>query len=130
MMKMRNGSERKITIPDYWKVTFGPTIPFERKAGAHHGSETWALRLYNGDKLKAIFTDVINFRDMSIEIREKRIQTKRHFVERAAQFGGKSATMEARVETWCDPDEPDEANTADQNFLQISKFEQDGDIEF
>lgn len=115
-MRLKNGSERRITVPTDWKVTFGPTVPFERKAASYNDG-TWALRFYEKDKLRAIFCDVRDFRDTSIEVLEKRIQSKRQVVEKAAKYGGRSAVVEAKIETWVNPDEPEEQNEKDEQFL-------------
>lgn len=119
-MRLRGGGERKVTVPTSWKVTFGPTIPFTKHGRMESGiSEAWAVRFYDGERLRGIFTDVQSFRDIGIQVLEKRIRSKRQIVEKAAKYGGRSAVVEAKIETWVDPDEPDEANEADQEFLQL-----------
>ncbi len=116
-MRCRKGGERRVTVPAPWKVTFGPTIPY--KKGHDPESGVWSVRMYDGDKLRAIFTDVESFRDTSIQVLEKRVRSKRQVVEKAAKHGGRSAVVEATIETWVDPDAPDEANEDDQEFLQL-----------
>lgn len=66
--------EYKITIPAEAKLTFGPAIPYagkDRGYGAHVSE--YALRIYIGTKenLVAVFTGVIEFRDLNMEISKK-----------------------------------------------------------
>lgn len=129
LLETKNGGQRRLTVPSSWKVTFGPTVPFERKgAGGYRGDEgTWALRLYEkGDKLRAIFTDVKSFRDMDIQVQEKRITTKRQTVEKADRHGGKNVVAEARIEEWVDPDSPesDDSKTPEE-YLRLEHREND-----
>lgn len=130
ILESLKGQQRKVTVPATWKVTFGPTVPYERKS--HGGNEQWALRFYESkDKLRAIFTDVRSFRDASIDILERRVQTKRQVMEKASQKGGRSVVAEARVEEWIDPDDPDSSVVPD-DYLRISHDEEEegGGAEF
>lgn len=115
-MQIKGGGERRVTVPTGWKVTFGPTTPYDKKIG-HGGDGSWAVRLYEGDKLRGIFTDVRNFQDMSIQIQEKRIRSKRQVVQRGTKHGLRDTIVEAKMETWVNPYEPDEANSEDEQFL-------------
>lgn len=104
-----DGTERKITVPEDWKVTFGPatkgfnTTP--RTGGAPY-KVPMALRFYESDtKQRAIFTDVVSFRDSSIKIEEKKvkIQEKDGFVE--CEGVKKRTTFQAKTTEWVNPDE-------------------------
>lgn len=56
-----DGDKKQITVPKSWKVTFGPVVP---------GSRHPTLRFYESkEKQRAAFTDVKNFRDMSMDIK-------------------------------------------------------------
>ena len=102
-----DGTERKITVPSSWKVTFGPA-----SRGAHKSSSgsnfkvPLALRFYeNETRQRAIFTDVVSFRDLSIktQVKKRSTQEKHGFME---CDGKKKATVfQATVEEWIDPDE-------------------------
>lgn len=124
-LKLKGGGERRVTIPTAYRLTFGPTVPYVKHGNGSHGDGTWALRLYDGERLKSIFTDVVSFRDMDIKVLEKHTRSKRQVVEKAAKFGGRTAVVEATVETWVDPDEPDEANEEDQRFLLADFTDED-----
>jgi len=133
LLELKNGGQRKLTVPAGWKVTFGPTVPFERKGSAgYRGDEgTWALRLYEkGDRLRAIFTDVRSFRDLSISVEEKRIRTKRQTIEKASSKGGKAVVAEAKIEEWVNPDDPDASSGVVDDFLRLDYKHDEGDIEF
>jgi len=105
-----NNLRKRITVPADWKVTFGP---------AAKGANTYidnrsrqykmplALRFYESDtKQRAIFTDVVDFRDSSIKIEEEkvRVHEKEGFME--CEGVKKSTVFRASTKEWVDPDEP------------------------
>lgn len=105
IVKHEDGTERKITVPESWKVTFGPAVK------GNHGNKyekfkmPMCLRFYESDtKQRAIFTDVVSFRDSSISIEEKKtsIQEKDGFVE--CDGIKKRTTFQAKTTEWVDPD--------------------------
>ena len=103
LIKKKDGVEIQIDIPEEWHVTFGPAAV---GMGRGEGKIPFALRIYETDKMqRAIFTDVESFRDMSIPIREKRInvQEKDGFVE--LDGTRKRTTFQARTAEWVNPDE-------------------------
>lgn len=115
VLELKNGGVRKVVVPSTWKVTFGPTVPFERKTGSFNQENgIWALRFYEGNKenLRAIFTDVRSFRDESIQISERTTKVQRKVTQKATKHGMKDVVVEARVTEWTNPDEdePDDDN--------------------
>lgn len=50
-----------IEIPASWKVTFASVNPNSQAQGGG-----FCLRVYEGEKLRAVYCDVISFRDLSI----------------------------------------------------------------
>jgi hypothetical protein len=52
-----------IEIPAHWKVTFSAVNPNAHQGGYRDGH---CLRVYEGEKQRAVFGDVVGFRDMSI----------------------------------------------------------------
>lgn len=126
ILELKNGQQRRVTVPANWKVTFGPLIPGERGGG----NGCLALRFYETkDKQRAIFTDVKSFRDSEIPILEKRVKTKRQVVEKASKQGQKGVVVEAKIEDWVNPDEPEETP---EEFLSLDHVssEDDGEISF
>ena len=100
-------TKKRITIPADWKVTFGPAARGEN-AGTRAGTHLkmpMALRFYESEtKQRAIFTDVVSFRDASIKIEEERtnIQEKEGYVE--CDGVRKKTVFSATVKEWINPD--------------------------
>lgn len=67
----RNGRpDLRITIPEDWKITFAPVNPSQ-------GYGDNALRLYETkDKQRAVFTNIVSFRDLSIPVQQRLVETK------------------------------------------------------
>jgi hypothetical protein len=105
ILELLNGDLRRITVPETWKLTFGPVVPYSGKGGSSDGRV--CLRFYEGSKenLRAVFTDVRAFRDESMEIRERRTEVKRQVVQRRDGGGMKNVEVEARVTEWVNPDD-------------------------
>lgn len=102
ILELHNGDLRKVTVPDTWKVTFGPTIPFSGSKYAGVDNKALALRFYEGNKenLRAVFTDVRAFRDEDIAILERRTETQRQVVQQHGDDGMHNVEVEARVTQW------------------------------
>lgn len=98
---MKDGSEKKVTVPAEWKVTFGALYPGKE---ANH-SKT-GLRFYSGAKQHAVFTEVESFRDTNIKIEEKRTKTQQETFYKDTPNGKKSFIVEGKVSEWVDPDAP------------------------
>lgn len=52
-----------IEVPAHWKVTFSAVNPQSQGVGHRDGH---CLRIYEGEKQRAVFCDVTGYRDMSI----------------------------------------------------------------
>ncbi len=105
LIEFENKKRQRITVPSSWKVTFGPAAAGVNKNFS--GKIPLALRFYeNESKQRAIFTDVIGFRDMSIKIEEERtnIQEKDAYVE--CEGKRKRTTLQAKTTEWVNPDIP------------------------
>lgn len=62
----QNGTEFSITVPDTYKLTFGPTVPGLPRA--NYGVTPWCLRVYApGKRLLAVYPDVLEFRSRDVE---------------------------------------------------------------
>ena len=102
LIKQSNEAEIQIDIPADWKITFGPLFTSSEK---FHSRTPAALRIYETDKTqRAIFTDVIWFRDMSIPIRIKRkdVWEKQEYTERGGER--KRTSQSKATAKWVDPD--------------------------
>ena len=103
----KDGTRKRVTVPASWKVTFGPAA-----AGVNASTERgrlqmpMALRFYESDKQqRAIFTDVVSFRDSSIKMEEEKfkVQEKDGYME--CEGVRKRTTFQAKVREWINPDE-------------------------
>lgn len=101
----KNGRDQRITVPASWKVTFGPLNPGSRNSD---GNGAPALRFYESpNKQRAVITEVLSFRDMSIRVEEKRVNVKQQTMRKQTAKGDKEVVVEGRVEEWINPDAPD-----------------------
>lgn len=109
-VEFKNGNEKRIIVPADWKVTFGPCVA-GRNNGPNKFEMPMALRFYEPpgkENQRAIFIDVASFRDMSIEITEKKVveQEEIGYVER--QGKRKATTFRATTAEWINPDEDED----------------------
>jgi hypothetical protein len=58
-----------IEIPASWKVTFGAVNPANSGMGGR--SDLHCMRVYEGEKVRAVYCDVKGFRDLSIPMARK-----------------------------------------------------------
>lgn len=106
MLIMKDGTKRKVTVPEDWKVTFGPLMPGSKDA-SHNSSAATALRFYTGkDRQKAVFTGVESFRDMSIGMEEEVVKTQAETFYKDTPEGKKQFIVEGNVREWQNPDAP------------------------
>ena len=102
LIKCADQAEIQIDIPADWKITFGPLFTSTEK---FHSRTPSALRIYETDKMqRAIFTDVVWFRDMSIPVRIKRkdIWEKQEYIERGGER--KQTSQRKTTAKWVNPD--------------------------
>lgn len=129
ILELKNGDTRKITVPAHWKLTYGNVVPYQGK-GHNPGEARIALRLYDGSKenLRAVYTDVVSFRDAEIGTLEKRTQVQRKASQRNTDKGMRDVIIEARVTEWVDPDKEDGSGPVPSEFKQIGRVGEDGDF--
>lgn len=109
ILNMKDGTKQKITVPQNWKLTFGPLVPGS-KDGSMNSRDALVLRIYEGNKdnQRAVFTGVESWRDtMDLEIQVERVQSK----QQAARVdipgeGQKDVIANMEVRQWVDPDKP------------------------
>lgn len=65
-----NKGEFVIEIPASWKVTFGYVNPAKSSDG-YARNEGHCMRVYEGEKLRAVYGDVYGLRDLSIPLARK-----------------------------------------------------------
>lgn len=59
-----------IEVPSSWKITFGYVNP-GKSSDAYTRGEGHCLRVYEGEKLRAVYGNVYGFRDLSIPLARK-----------------------------------------------------------
>ena len=108
LVEFTNDTKKKITVPETWKVTFGPVV---RSLANKNVSGDWrdknpvALRFYESDtKQRAIFTNVKSFRDMSIKILEEEVTTKDKVGKMTIDGASKNVSVKAEMREWVNPD--------------------------
>ena len=93
-VKTRSEGKLRITVPEDWKVTFGPVSP----GGKYGGGGELALRFYESDtKQRAIFTDVVSFRDLSIPV-QRQLKKSSGSQEWTADENGTESKAQTKVE--------------------------------
>ena len=106
LIEFENKKKQKITVPASWKVTFGPAVVAPTGGrGTFQGKMPMALRFYESkENQRAIFTQVANFRDTSIEIEEEvqNVQEKTGYTE--VDGRRKATTFQVRTKEWVNPD--------------------------
>ena len=122
VLTLKDGDIRKITIPSSWKITFGNVVPYQGKDARHNNEQRIALRLYEGtkDNLRAVFTDVVSFRDISFPVLERRTTVQRQAAQKHTNHGMKDVVVEARVTEWVDPDDDKDDASKPNEFLKLT----------
>jgi hypothetical protein len=99
----QQGGDFVIEVPASWRPTFSAVNPGK---GAFSGAELHCMRLWEGEKLRAVYCDVRGFRDLSIPMARK-VQSE----TRAASWtqdssGNFKGTDERQIEksTWTPDD--------------------------
>lgn len=67
LVQRERGGDFTIQIPASWKVTFGAVNPGSQP----HGRDLHCLRVWEGEKLRAVYCDVRGFRDLAIPMAVK-----------------------------------------------------------
>ena len=121
LVSRAKGNDVKITVPASWKVTFGPLNPGSKNLA---GNGAPALRFYESEnRQRAVITDVLSFRDMSIKVEEKRTNVKQQVLSKDTPHGKKNVVVEGRVEEWVNPDEPQHSGATEEFFRLEHKAE-------
>lgn len=106
LLEMKNGSQKKVTVPAHWKVTFGPLVPGS-KGFEHNGESSLCMRFYSkANQQHAVFTGVKSFRDLSIKLEVEVTRTQQETFYKDTPEGKKSFVTEVNVKNWQDPDAP------------------------
>ena len=66
-VSMGRGEDFILTVKADWKVTFGAVNP----GAPPHGRDLHCMRVWEGEKLRAVFCDVRGFRDLGLPLARK-----------------------------------------------------------
>lgn len=96
----------RITLPPGARVTFGPTVPYEKKDYSNSQHPGYSLRVYENvknDSLIAVFGGVKSFRDTSIPHAKLIIREAGKSVWKSDEEGYKVETEVNKSEHWVEP---------------------------
>lgn len=101
LLEMDDDTQRRVTIPSDWTVTFGALIPGSQ---SNHGKV--GLRFWKGKQQKAVFQGVKAFRDTSITLEERVTTTKQETYYKGDEDNRRAVVVEGTIHEWINPDEP------------------------
>lgn len=116
LMLCAGGTKRKVTIPADYKITFGSIASKPDQLSRYDGARGWCLRIYDGTMVKAVFTDVISFREESIAVQVQVTRTESKRMDRSTPSGKRSGVAEMRYTEWAEADAV--THEGDQRFLE------------
>ena len=88
--------ELQLEVPAKWKITFGALQPGQSQSYGRDTNGT-VLRIYESDKQqRAVFRDVLSFRDLSMPLKRRVVTTKENKKGKHDSKG--NAEYEAAVE--------------------------------
>jgi hypothetical protein len=105
LLLMNDGTRQKITCPTEWTVTFGPLMPGSQNKD-YNSHKSIALRIRDGQRQKAVFTNVESFRDMSMAIETEVTKTKEETFYRDEDGEKKQVIVQGAIKEWTNPDAP------------------------
>jgi len=98
--------DMRITLPDGARVTFGPSIPYQKKDSYSAGREGYSLRVYadkGTDSLIAVFGGVNSFRDINLPLAKLIIREAGRSVWKSDEEGYKVEAEVKHKQAWIDP---------------------------
>ena len=102
LIEFQDNTQRKVTVPADWNVTFGALVP-----GSTSNMGKLGLRVRCGTQQKAVFQDVESFRDTSMEIEERITTVKEEtFFKGDGENRKAVVVVEGKVHEWVNPDQP------------------------
>ena len=121
LLEMKDGSQKKMTVPTSWKVTFGAAVPGKPGVSGYNDQSNLCFRLYEKANQRACILGAIAFRDTSIEVQELITETKTERVRRQTPEGEKDFLVEANIKEWRNPDKVYEVPTEFRALPPVKK---------
>lgn len=76
LIQQARGEDFIIEIPAYWKVTFGRVNPALEGERGFNSTNAHCVRVWEGEKLRAVFGNATGMRDLSIPLARKVVRTE------------------------------------------------------
>lgn len=118
ILDMHDGTRKRVTVPDSWKLTFGPLVPGSKDHSVN-SRQALVLRFYEGNKdnQRACFTEVAGFRDTKeMGVLVEKVETRRQTVQAQTPQGARDFDVEAIIKNW---EDPDRTTKPGEEFLQL-----------
>jgi hypothetical protein len=116
IVKYTSGTTSKVEVPDDTTVTFGGLIPGAKCDG---GLNRTALRFYQKKNQIAVLTSVESFRESSVKVLEKQINSASKDIEVQEDGVSKIKSVKVTTEEWKNVDEPQPSSNANKIFNQL-----------
>lgn len=97
LMEKTDGSRMYVTIPSEYEVTFAPLFARTTKGFGERNDLRYCVRVYalNPKRIRAVFADVISFRDVTMPV-SKEIITEKGAIKYRVDENGEE--MERKIE--------------------------------
>lgn len=119
ILTMKDDTRRKITIPADWTLTFGALFPSKDSNGGRS-----ALRIYESKtKQRACISDVMEFRDDSLEMQIETVQNNTHMGRVDTPVGEQTVGINVQTKKWVDPDNAEQMTKAQVEPLRLGMRE-------
>jgi len=100
-----NEGDKRITLPAGSRITFGPTIPYQKKDSYGQEHKGYSLRVYSSsatDSLIAVFCGISSFRDITIPVEKLIIREAGKSVWKSDEHGYKVENEVQKEGKWVD----------------------------
>lgn len=97
LVSSSSGEDFVIEIPAFWKITFGRVNPALEGEGHFNRANGHCLRVWEGEKLRAVFGNVTGVRDLTIPLARKVIKTESEQTYKSDSLGNFQASSSRKL---------------------------------
>lgn len=97
LISKNDGSDFIIEVPADWKLTFGRVNPALSDERGYHSANGHCVRVWEGERLRAVFGDVTGMRDMTIPLARKVVQTESESSYKSDSLGNFEANSSRKL---------------------------------
>lgn len=105
LIKKKSGADEMIEVPANWKVTFSSVNPAQ---GMRDYGDGYCVRLYEGEKLRAVIGGATGLRDLSIPLMRKYSKESGQSTWESDSEGNFKRSSERQLESRWEPEEEDQ----------------------